>query len=93
MNTSPLYPFSLSARYRLMCPKGASGACQGFIQIRQRRGIVVFYCHDRMCKELFPQMLDCPCDEPELCEGSFWKNEVNVCRRQERIDTDKEMLN
>lgn len=91
MENIPLYPFSLSARYHLICSKGASGVCQGFIQVRQKRGIAVFYCHDRICRELFPQILDCPCDEPELCEGSFWKNETNVCKRQERIEKDIEV--
>lgn len=87
MSTEPVYPFSLSARYRLVCPKGSSGVCPGWINYKTARGLVVVaYCHDRVCPELFDQMLRCPCKDSAQCEGNYWnEKEEHICRRKEKI--------
>jgi hypothetical protein len=82
----PIFPWSISIHYRSLCPKGISGSCQGFIRQNYNGKLTgVLYCHDRQCKELFPQMLKCPCSNAFECEGSFWEDEINVCVLAERL--------
>lgn len=80
INAGPLYPWALNLRDA--CPKGDE--CPGWRYFQGRRGRVLFYCHDRMCPELWPGMLtDCPCSRAYECKGNHWDKGTQVCNLRE----------
>lgn len=69
------YPWTLN--YKELCPK--KDTCSGFITYPTKRGLGVYYCHERMCLEIWDRLKDCPCDDNLECQGSQWIDGIEIC--------------
>lgn len=79
VSSDPLYPPTENIKDK--CPK--RDVCPGFIKINIHSKAILFYCHEMMCKERFPNMLPCPCPDSNRCKGSYWDEETMICKLQE----------
>ena len=74
--SEPHYPWALN--YHDVCPIGDT--CPGFRTFRTRHTVAVFYCHDRVCLEMWTGMLNpCPCERASECRGNHWEKDTQVC--------------
>lgn len=88
--TELLYPWTMN--YRLVCPLGVEGKCDGSRTYHTKHGIAVYYCHDRQCPELWTGMLkDCPCNRAYECKGSRWEGKIEICnlREEDRMEVEE----
>ncbi|MDD5614995.1 MAG: hypothetical protein PHH85_02200 [Candidatus Methanoperedens sp.] len=85
------YPWTIN--YRMICPLGTEGKCDGSRTFRTKHGIAVYYCHDRQCLELWTGMLKgCPCQRAYECKGSRWEGKIEICNLREEDRTEVEEL-